>query len=1137
MVISPRSPHQPINQRKTRATKPFSMLGDRNRKELIRDFKGVAKTFLENKRRDSSIGEMETLLKSTLETFSSTNKPKSKQSDENAMQHASGPIIQGLVQSFCKAPPRSFQRLRILSIMSLDVTLDQLNNIYFKDTSIVITRDQQRAANKHAREYGRSGEPLEHEKRRQQRRLLDTETARRDVGFSIQFISQYLQSLAFGTKTTILSNGQVLETPKITLTKPANLIKQDLYEAIEKCRNSSNNSEEVRDDGYEPPPNHLPKAHVDEIIESLSGGSPVNLAALDSTYVKCLLDTFKSLDFLIDIITTGEASKRTALKAQAASCKIFLDKQYPDHLHVDSKCASHSYSAAFGADDVEKEYNQYCLECQSLTALKIDVSAAIRAAAPNLKEGEETVEELLEYFEAHIVGNLVVYIGHVVRKAWQSRAEEKIYETMNRETDCIIRVDFKMKCLSMAFRESMVDFFGKRGITWGGIAITAFKSEAERAVEEKEASSAKTSYKSLVKTSFFDVVSNDSTEDAYSICSYLQAAVQTYVKVNPHICRCYVLTDGAGCFVCVEFLGFLANLGYNTGLFVRLHLVSESGCGKSYLDGHFCYGMLHLSKVVKFGEGKNDIHCAEDIASALTMLGGIKNSMPILCTSLNRSTAGRENSKARDAAAVDDDVAQDDEEEEEEATPADEPSKAAPSLHSKIKELPGLKSFLHREIVYSEDGEVEAIHLSSVSFLFDEPDMIISRAELADHFPERKLPPSSLITYEVGSLSVSLSSRDLNQCITKEEKALKADLHSSRKIKAQEKFVAAEQAEARLVKNNLSLSTLLYCSTAKCFFSCERPCTLAQHESRGEHWFTKTAVRHRVRRLRHILTNDATSNQTFIEKTVSYRCRNEASEGTTRDTIKMMCADSTKGVLSAATLSSSQQTERPDHVMTLAAIRQECPQFNPSSSSTSFFRLGFGFKRNCASVPTSVGAMKFVVYLQGRGDKAGDNVSKTIPSSGAKAMKLLGTKEGEKIFNDTDNDRATMKANETETRVFKLHELLSATQLKSFLSKPRQALLLQLKNLFAKMAKKKEEAENPLLAAINALKTRGKLIALYTKVVSNHDGAVHDRVVHNSFIHQSSPYAYKPAQLRTILYNLVHTTYGRTEKDVKLFLR
>jgi hypothetical protein len=43
-------------------------------------------------------------------------------------------IVKKLVATYCNAPKKSMLRLQTLSNLSSDVTLDQLNNNYFKDT-------------------------------------------------------------------------------------------------------------------------------------------------------------------------------------------------------------------------------------------------------------------------------------------------------------------------------------------------------------------------------------------------------------------------------------------------------------------------------------------------------------------------------------------------------------------------------------------------------------------------------------------------------------------------------------------------------------------------------------------------------------------------------------------------------------------------------------------------------------------------------------------------------------------------------------------------------------------------------------------------------------------------------------------
>jgi hypothetical protein len=168
---------------------------------------------------------------------------------------------------------------------------------------------------------------------------------------------------------------------------------------------------------------------------------------------------------------------------------------------------------------------------------------------------------------------------------------------MNRVTDVVIRIDYKMKLLSILYRESMAQFFGKRGI-----AFTRFKTPAELAAV----------------TDFGNGLTDDSKEDAWAALRALIAAMRKYKARNHWISRSHIISDVAGVFSGTAFWVMLFGMGLYTGIFVMRHFVTEAGCGKSFLDGHFSYALKFLCHVCADGRGTIDVQCASDAVHSYT---------------------------------------------------------------------------------------------------------------------------------------------------------------------------------------------------------------------------------------------------------------------------------------------------------------------------------------------------------------------------------------------------------------------------------------------------------------------------------------------------------------------------------------
>lgn len=102
-----------------------------------------------------------------------------------------------------------------------------------------------------------------------------------------------------------------------------------------------------------------------------------------------------------------------------------------------------------------------CPQCQSIGHFLLDLERALADAV--LHPLEETKEELAAYLADTLVTHLDIYIGHLVRKIHETDMEQKIFSSLEPNTQCVITMDYKMKILSMVWRESMSHFFGKRG--------------------------------------------------------------------------------------------------------------------------------------------------------------------------------------------------------------------------------------------------------------------------------------------------------------------------------------------------------------------------------------------------------------------------------------------------------------------------------------------------------------------------------------------------------------------------------------------------------------------------------------------------------------------------------------------------
>jgi len=553
---------------------------------------------------------------------------------------AKSELVQNVVKSYTEAAQGTAgkdTRARVLSHLAESFSLKELNNWVFGmfgGGNVKISKHQFKTARLNALGCGTGNIPVASKIVRRkigtdELRVPDvTNDAHSAYVFCTEFVQSYLTPLAFGTRQTSLSTGEILELNRIERTRSREEIRRLYLDACE-------HGYDVGADGARVQIPCVPREHFNVIIDTLSGGAEnASLAALDSVYCKFGLQNFDLFRRFIKIISAGRPQLENDLNAKCARVELFLRKEYADHVFGESRAAPHSKRHAFGdgTDDVDGtdgEANEgdtdplFCVSCQSISHFLLDLEEALTGAI--LHPLEDTREELGEYLGETLVKNLDIYLGHLVRKVHETDMEQKIFSDLDKSTQCVITMDYKMKVLSMVWRESMSHFFGKRGISFLGFAITRSKTEAEKAAEGvyDQAHPRVASFRSEFVTEFYDAISDDATEDGWALGRAVVPIVSEYHARNPHITAAIVLTDGAGNFAGTEFWIFLSLLHLFTGIKVILHIVKEAGCGKSFLDTHFAFCMHILTLLVAEGRGTMDITCASDIVRNLTTNAGV----------------------------------------------------------------------------------------------------------------------------------------------------------------------------------------------------------------------------------------------------------------------------------------------------------------------------------------------------------------------------------------------------------------------------------------------------------------------------------------------------------------------------------
>jgi len=538
-------------------------------------------------------------------------------------------------------------------------------------------------------------------------------------------------------------------------------------------------------------------------------------------------------------------------------------------------------------------------------------------------------------------------------------------------------------------------------------------------------------FSSQVVVDFIDVLTDDSKEDSFQVSCLIQAGVIEYklrcARAGIIITSMVLLTDGAGCFAGTEFAAAVGDFGRTTGISVSLHIVTEAGCGKSFLDAHFPFAMAHCSNVVRHGRGTSDIECAKDCAAALSELGGLANSVSIY-VDVRR--------------ALD---------------------------YGEISSFDTLDSYSQRAYQCDAAGNWTSMELSRFPLYkkSDSPldglglggalgyDLLVTRPNFLICFPNGLVPVYNTASSSVMPVNKTLRKRrehPLQLALTKADMNRKQELHNAAKHSRQEAHAARVEADEQHQAAVREKSSLFHCEVPGCGYFCKGRKTFDKH----------------------------------VELSIEEHTSRRITE-TDNDTILRSCVASTSAVKFCASQRSITDGDRTDGEIYSATDTYfgDLPLIDGTAFCIKESRppLSFAQKTNATQVKMTLATWDFVLFCQGRGDPAVDGGTKTLPHQAAKAMRWLGTARGAEILTQTAHDIEYMTPSPTNTRSFLMGELKDAQQLKGYFSKPRTELLASKQRLVARLASLEQQASDPVWARIASL-ARTELTKKYASIMT-----------------------------------------------------
>ncbi len=428
----------------------------------------------------------------------------------------------------------------------------------------------------------------------------------------IGFISDpnFVQDVAYGTRKLTLSSGEKIEMPNVV----RNIITSRIFKQyMVYCKET----------GFE----CLSTRELYRILKFCPAKQKQALQGLDNTSA----DGLRSIERLEDIARKlGERGRslewvRSTIDG-LTNLKRYLKSTYRLHISSQSECADHCDVYAL-SDPSNNEYSQRCdhthdvscSDCDRFEQL-FDVMKASFADQSVVFHSEDEKNDMLHDVDISFEA-ILAWKCHLLRAVHQGKAREQaLEEWLSDHTKVFITQDFAMKFLPRRFKETQVEWFGKRGITWHISYCVRKLLEAEKQFEI-------TVYSHI----FHQTVSQNSD----LVAALMRHTLQEQKAKHPELKEAYYRSDCAGSYASSDVLIPVKHMETLTGVSVRRYDFSEPQAGKGPCDRSSAHQKSHVTRYLNEG---NDVMTALDNKRALESNNGVKGVVPYVVEGVSASS-------------------------------------------------------------------------------------------------------------------------------------------------------------------------------------------------------------------------------------------------------------------------------------------------------------------------------------------------------------------------------------------------------------------------------------------------------------------------------------------------------------------
>ena len=127
---------------------------------------------------------------------------------------------------------------------------------------------------------------------------------------------------------------------------------------------------------------------------------------------------------------------------------------------------------------------------------------------------------------------------HQVRATHQDKARTNSLEQLDEES-VFIHMDWSMKFIPLKYREKMIDWFAKRGLSWHITYVVRLQKSSSNSTTAKSRRYEHRSYAHVF---------NNCTQDGRAVVAILADVLKRLKSEDPDIRKAFLRSDNAGCF-------------------------------------------------------------------------------------------------------------------------------------------------------------------------------------------------------------------------------------------------------------------------------------------------------------------------------------------------------------------------------------------------------------------------------------------------------------------------------------------------------------------------------------------------------------------------------------------------------------